>query len=84
MTVLYFSLLWFHFRYEEIDLETGILETKREPISSDDIYPIHMILDNKDGIQGSCQYFKERVDITDQIRKKDLQPCYTYKEAVEK
>ncbi|XP_051487816.1 general transcription factor 3C polypeptide 1 isoform X3 [Apus apus] len=43
-----------------------------------------MILDNKDGIQGSCQYFKERVDITDQIRKKDLQPCYTYTEAVEK
>ncbi|NXT02834.1 TF3C1 factor, partial [Jacana jacana] len=70
--------------YEEIDLETGILETKRDPIPSDDIYPVHMVLDNKDGIQGSCQYFKERVDITDQIRKKDLQPCYTYTEAVEK
>ncbi|NWI95049.1 TF3C1 factor, partial [Pitta sordida] len=73
-----------HGRYEEIDLETGVLETKRDPVSSDDIYPVHMILDNKDGIQGSCQYFKERVDITDQIRRKDLQPCYTYKEAVEK
>ncbi|NWV38569.1 TF3C1 factor, partial [Grantiella picta] len=73
-----------HDRYEEIDLETGILETKRDPASSDDIYPVHMILDNKDGIQGSCQYFKERVDITDKIRTKDLQPCYTYKEAVEK
>ncbi|KFV58980.1 General transcription factor 3C polypeptide 1, partial [Tyto alba] len=71
-------------RYEEIDLETGILETKRDPVPSDDIYPVHMILDNKDGIQGSCQYFKERVDITDQIRRKDLQPCYTYIEAVEK
>ncbi|KFP80729.1 General transcription factor 3C polypeptide 1, partial [Acanthisitta chloris] len=71
-------------RYEEIDLETGILETKRNSVSSDDIYPVHMVLDNKDGIQGSCQYFKERVDITDQIRTKDLQPCYTYKEAVEK
>ncbi|XP_009707373.1 PREDICTED: general transcription factor 3C polypeptide 1, partial [Cariama cristata] len=70
--------------YEEIDLETGILETKRDPVSSDDIYPVHMVLDNKDGIQGSCQYFKERVDITDQIRRKDLQPCYTYTEAVEK
>ncbi|NXI91835.1 TF3C1 factor, partial [Psophia crepitans] len=70
--------------YEEIDLETGILETKRDPVPSDDIYPVHMILDNKDGIQGSCQYFKERVDITDQIRRKDLQPCYTYTEAVEK
>uniref|UniRef100_A0A8C0BCT1 General transcription factor IIIC subunit 1 n=1 Tax=Buteo japonicus TaxID=224669 RepID=A0A8C0BCT1_9AVES len=71
-------------RYEEIDLETGILETKRDPVPSDDIYPVHMILDNKDGIQGSCQYFKERIDITDQIRRKDLQPCYTYTEAVEK
>ncbi|XP_064886796.1 general transcription factor 3C polypeptide 1 isoform X1 [Columba livia] len=71
-------------RYEEIDLETGILETKRHPVPSDDIYPVHMILDNKDGIQGSCQYFKERVDITDQIRTKDLQPCCTYVEAVEK
>ncbi|XP_054699342.1 general transcription factor 3C polypeptide 1 isoform X2 [Grus americana] len=73
-----------HDRYEEIDLETGILETKRDPVPSDDIYPVHMILDNKDGIQGSCQYFKERVDVTDQIRRKDLQPCYTYTEAVEK
>ncbi|KFQ55558.1 General transcription factor 3C polypeptide 1, partial [Nestor notabilis] len=71
-------------RYEEIDLETGILETKRDPVPLDDIYPVHMILDNKDGIQGSCQYFKERVDITDQIRSKDLQPCYTYVEAIEK
>jgi len=43
-----------------------------------------MILDDKDGLQGSCQYFKERVDITDQIRRKDLQPCCTYTEAVEK
>ncbi|XP_068276390.1 general transcription factor 3C polypeptide 1 isoform X2 [Nyctibius grandis] len=76
--------LCLHDRYEEIDLETGILETKRDPVPSDDIYPVHMILDNKDGIQGSCQYFKERVDITDQIRRKDLQPCYTYTEAVEK
>ncbi|NWH66888.1 TF3C1 factor, partial [Geococcyx californianus] len=73
-----------HDRYEEIDPETGILETKRDPILSDDIYPVHMILDNKDGIQGSCQYFKERVDITDQIRSKDLQPYYTYTAAFEK
>ncbi|KGL90760.1 General transcription factor 3C polypeptide 1, partial [Charadrius vociferus] len=76
--------LCLYFSYEEIDLETGILETKRDPVPSDDIYPVHMILDNKDGIQGSCQYFKERVDITDQIRRKDLQPSYTYVEAVEK
>uniref|UniRef100_A0A8C2TXI4 Ral transcription factor IIIC subunit 1 n=1 Tax=Coturnix japonica TaxID=93934 RepID=A0A8C2TXI4_COTJA len=71
-------------RYEEIDVETGILETKRDPLPLEDIYPVYMILDDKDGLQGSCQYFKERVDITDQIRRKDLQPCCTYTEAVEK
>ncbi|XP_061455573.1 general transcription factor 3C polypeptide 1 [Rhineura floridana] len=70
-------------RYEEIDLETGILETKRDPVPLDDIYPVHMILDDAEGIQGSCQYFKERVDITDQVRTKDLQPCCTYTEAYE-
>ncbi|XP_068003315.1 general transcription factor 3C polypeptide 1 isoform X2 [Melanerpes formicivorus] len=73
-----------HDRYEEIDLETGVVESRRDPVTAEDIYPVHMILDNKDGIQGSCQYFKERVDITDQIRRKDSQPCYTYVEAVEK
>ncbi|XP_060116938.1 general transcription factor 3C polypeptide 1 [Heteronotia binoei] len=71
-------------RYEEIDLETGILETKRDPIPFDDLYPVHMVLDNKDGIQGSCQHFKERLDVTDQIRTKDMQPCCTYEEACDK
>uniref|UniRef100_A0A8C7DVN8 Ral transcription factor IIIC subunit 1 n=1 Tax=Naja naja TaxID=35670 RepID=A0A8C7DVN8_NAJNA len=69
-------------RYEEIDLETGILETKRDPVPLSDIYPVHMILD--EGIQGSCQYLKERLDITDRIRTKDMQPCCTYVEAYEK
>ncbi|XP_015265433.1 PREDICTED: general transcription factor 3C polypeptide 1 [Gekko japonicus] len=68
-------------RYEEIDLEMGILETKRDPIPLDDIYPVHMVMDDSDGIQGSCQYFKERLDITDQIRTKDMQPRCTYTEA---
>ncbi|XP_066496947.1 general transcription factor 3C polypeptide 1 [Tiliqua scincoides] len=71
-------------RYEEIDLETGILETKRDPVPLDDIYPVHMVLDDPDGIQGSCQYFKERLDITDQVRTKDLRPCCTHAEALEK
>lgn len=69
-------------RYEEIDLETGILETKRDPVPLSDIYPVHMILD--EGVQGSCQYLKERLDITDRIRTKDMQPCCTYVEAYEK
>uniref|UniRef100_A0A8C8UPA7 General transcription factor III C 1 n=1 Tax=Peromyscus maniculatus bairdii TaxID=230844 RepID=A0A8C8UPA7_PERMB len=68
-------------RYEEIDLETGILESRRDPVTLEDVYPIHMILENKDGIQGSCRYFKERKDITSQIRTKCLQPRCTMVEA---
>ncbi|KAM6423805.1 general transcription factor 3C polypeptide 1 isoform 2-T2 [Liasis olivaceus] len=70
-------------RYEEIDLETGILETKRDPVPLGDIYPVHMILDDSEGVQGSCQYLKERLDVTDQIRTKDMQLCCTYTEAYE-
>uniref|UniRef100_A0A3B3H9T5 Uncharacterized protein n=1 Tax=Oryzias latipes TaxID=8090 RepID=A0A3B3H9T5_ORYLA len=33
-----------------------------------DIYSLHVIPENKDGIQGSCNFFKERKDITKQIR----------------
>ncbi|XP_058013284.1 general transcription factor 3C polypeptide 1 isoform X3 [Ahaetulla prasina] len=68
-------------RYEEIDLETGILETKRDPVPLSDIYPVHMILD--EGVQGSCQYLKERLDVTDRIRTKDMQPCCSYVEVYE-
>lgn len=75
------SLCTFLLRYEEIDLETGILESRRDPVPLEDVYPIHMILENKDGIQGSCRYFKERKNITNDIRTKALQPRCTMEEA---
>ncbi|XP_006859958.1 PREDICTED: general transcription factor 3C polypeptide 1 [Chrysochloris asiatica] len=68
-------------RYEEIDFETGILESKRDPVPLEDVYPIHMILEDKDGIQGSCRYFKERKNITNEVRTKSLQPHCTMVEA---
>ncbi|XP_054549762.1 general transcription factor 3C polypeptide 1 isoform X2 [Talpa occidentalis] len=71
-------------RYEEIDLETGILESRRDPVTLEDVYPIHMILENKDGIQGSCRYFKERKNITNDIRTKCLQPRCTVVEAFDR
>ncbi|KAJ1098406.1 hypothetical protein NDU88_003517 [Pleurodeles waltl] len=71
-------------RYEEIDFETGILESKRETSTEKDIYPIYMVLDGKWGIQGSCQFFDERICVTDQIRTKTLQPCYTLAATVER
>lgn len=50
----------------------------------EDVYPIHMILENKDGIQGSCRYFKERKNITNDIRTKALQPRCTMAEAFDR
>lgn len=78
---LWFDICDLLLRYEEIDLETGILESRRDPVPLEDVYPIHMILENKDGIQGSCQYFKERKNITSDIRTKTLQPRCTMVEA---
>lgn len=71
-------------RYEEIDFETGILESKREMSTEEDIYPIYMILDRKWGIQGSCKFFNERICVTDQIRTQTLQPSFTLEAAVER
>lgn len=57
------------------------MESRRDPVPLEDVYPIHMILENKDGIQGSCRYFKERKDITNDIRTKTMKPRCTMLEA---
>jgi hypothetical protein len=36
----------------------------------DNVYP-HAAVE-EDGVMGSCQYFKERINITTEVRKKDL------------
>ncbi|XP_057700022.1 general transcription factor 3C polypeptide 1-like isoform X2 [Corythoichthys intestinalis] len=33
-----------------------------------DVYPLHVVQDNKDGIQGSCATFSKRTDITARLR----------------
>uniref|UniRef100_A0A4W3I2B9 Ral transcription factor IIIC subunit 1 n=1 Tax=Callorhinchus milii TaxID=7868 RepID=A0A4W3I2B9_CALMI len=67
--------------YEEIDPETGIQESYRDPTPRYDVYPINIIFD-QDEIQGSCLYFNERVCITAEIRNSDFQPTCTLDEAV--
>ncbi|XP_053550449.1 general transcription factor 3C polypeptide 1 isoform X2 [Bombina bombina] len=65
-------------RYEDNDCEATVLITNED--STVDIYPVHIISDNKDGLQGSCQYFKERVSVTEHIRTKAV----TYEDAVKR
>ncbi|XP_033887419.3 general transcription factor 3C polypeptide 1 isoform X2 [Acipenser ruthenus] len=71
-------------RFKEIDPETGIQEIRKESSLVEDVYPVHIVFDNKKGIKGSCQFFNERRNVTDQIRNEALQPCCTLEEAVDR
>ncbi|XP_066545864.1 general transcription factor 3C polypeptide 1 isoform X2 [Amia ocellicauda] len=71
-------------RFKEIDPETGIQEIRETVSTVEDIYPVHIVLDNKVGIKGSCQFFKERVNVTSQVRSRDLQPLCSLAEALER
>nr|XP_015215327.1 PREDICTED: general transcription factor 3C polypeptide 1 isoform X2 [Lepisosteus oculatus] len=71
-------------RFKDIDPETGIQEIRRDMGSSEDIYPVHIVFDNKHGIKGSCRFFNERVNITSRIRSADLQPCCTLEDAFQR
>ncbi|XP_063790294.1 general transcription factor 3C polypeptide 1 isoform X2 [Pseudophryne corroboree] len=67
------------YRYDGQDCDPGVLKAKEESCF-EDIYPVYIITDNKNGIQGSCQYFKERVSVTELIRTQSI----TCEEAIAK
>ncbi|XP_036395311.1 general transcription factor 3C polypeptide 1-like isoform X1 [Megalops cyprinoides] len=74
-------------RFAEIDPETGIQEIRGTTPSADtreDVYPVHVIQENKDGVQGSCLFFKERKNITSLIRTEDFKAHYTLEDAFNK
>ncbi|KAL4624441.1 general transcription factor 3C polypeptide 1 [Arapaima gigas] len=70
-------------RFAEVDPETGVQEIRRvmPSVEPKDIYPVHVIQQDKNGIQGSCLFLKERKKVTGFIRTKDLQPSYTLEDA---
>uniref|UniRef100_A0A3B5MPJ3 Uncharacterized protein n=1 Tax=Xiphophorus couchianus TaxID=32473 RepID=A0A3B5MPJ3_9TELE len=72
-------------RFKDIDPETGC-ETQEQKFSHDrrDVYPLHVIPENQDGIQGSCVFFKERKNVTKQIRSKSFAPLVNLEEAQER
>ena len=68
-------------RFKDIDPETGIGTAQT---SSKEVYPVHIILENKDGIQGSCPVFRERSDITKHVRSESLTALVSLEEALER
>uniref|UniRef100_I3KV70 B-block binding subunit of TFIIIC domain-containing protein n=1 Tax=Oreochromis niloticus TaxID=8128 RepID=I3KV70_ORENI len=72
-------------RFKDIDAETGIEVTDSFTDTPKDIYPIDVVPENKDGIQGSCAFFKKRKDITKQVNSKSpLTPLFRLNEALER
>uniref|UniRef100_A0A8C2F3I2 General transcription factor IIIC subunit 1 n=1 Tax=Cyprinus carpio TaxID=7962 RepID=A0A8C2F3I2_CYPCA len=57
-------------RFVEVDRDTGIHEMQEaEPL---DVYPVSVVTEDPGGVQGSCQFFREREDVSEQIRSADL------------
>lgn len=72
------------FRFKDVDPDTGTETTQRFSDTQKDIYPVHMVLENKDGIQGSCAFFNQRTDITKHVRSMSLTPLLSLEEALER
>lgn len=80
-----FGVALVSFRFKDIDAETGIEVTDSFTDTPKDIYPIDVVPENKDGIQGSCAFFKTRKDVTKQVRSKSpLTPLVSLSEALER
>lgn len=82
--------LWFFafactcvFRFKHIDPDTGIETRQKFSDSRKDVYPISMV-QNKEGIQGSCALFKQRKDVTKNVRSESLTPIVNLQEAFER
>ncbi|XP_023257018.1 general transcription factor 3C polypeptide 1 isoform X3 [Seriola lalandi dorsalis] len=71
-------------RFKENDPEAGTETAQKFPEKKKDVYPVHIILENKDGIQGSCAFFIDRIDITKHVRSKSLTALVKLEEALER
>ncbi len=67
------------YRFKDSDHETSADKTQTK-----EIYPVDIILENKDGIKGSCAVFKQRTDVTKHVRSKSLTPLLSLQEALER
>uniref|UniRef100_A0A3B4UME3 Ral transcription factor IIIC subunit 1 n=1 Tax=Seriola dumerili TaxID=41447 RepID=A0A3B4UME3_SERDU len=71
-------------RFKDTDPEAGTETAQKFPERKKDVYPVHIILENKDGIQGSCAFFIDRIDITKHVRSKSLTALVKLEEALER
>ncbi|XP_077094311.1 general transcription factor 3C polypeptide 1 isoform X3 [Siphateles boraxobius] len=55
-----------HDRFVEVDRNTGIHEMRQA--EAQDVYPVCVLTDDPGGLQGSCVFFSERLDVSEEIR----------------
>ncbi|XP_046898267.1 general transcription factor 3C polypeptide 1-like [Hypomesus transpacificus] len=70
-------------RFADIDPNTGI-QVAQQFDGISDVYPVHVLVDDPSGVQGSCLYYQERKDVTGDVRTADLTPRITLEEAFER
>lgn len=80
---LIFYVMFFASRFEDVDPETGIEMKQSFSKPFKDLYPVH-IIENVDGIQGSCALFKQRKDVSKRVRSKSLTRLINLQEAFER
>uniref|UniRef100_A0A3B4ZLA2 General transcription factor IIIC subunit 1 n=1 Tax=Stegastes partitus TaxID=144197 RepID=A0A3B4ZLA2_9TELE len=71
-------------RFQDVDAEKSNDVAQKTSETRKDIYPVHAVPENKDGVQGSCAHFKERTDITKHVRSKSLTLLVNLEEALER
>ncbi|XP_062866959.1 general transcription factor 3C polypeptide 1 isoform X2 [Trichomycterus rosablanca] len=71
-------------RFSDIDPETGIQELRRSVSQQQDVYPVSVIKDDPQGVQGSCLYYRERKDVGALIRTETRAPKLTLQGALKK
>ncbi|TRY86133.1 hypothetical protein DNTS_030204, partial [Danionella cerebrum] len=73
-------------RYDQrsVDRDTGISAAYSCNQTEPDVYPVSVISEDPGGLQGSCMFFREREEVSEQIRNPHMKPLVTLQEAQER
>ncbi|KAJ3614800.1 hypothetical protein NHX12_018370 [Muraenolepis orangiensis] len=69
-------------RFADINPDTGIQTTNSFVDAKQDVYPVTVVADNTDGVQGSCGFYTQRKNVTETVRTGELKQLISLEEAV--
>ena len=71
-------------RFADINPDTGIQTTASFSNAKNDVYPVNVVIDDEDGVQGSCPFYKQRKNVTKNVRTEELKQLVGLEEAVKR